>query len=265
MNAAAKSRLRWLLPRISLRNLLLVTTCVALAVALWQTKKRIGPMHAEVVRLRTELGRLTIENPAKINAIQAQTGDALAWQWQIYLPPGRKYHIRGSSGYLPDQQGPTFKAWHAFTQPMRDAGTAIDEIPTLRDYWFDKIIELSAAAEVGSPDLHGEVALKARLVKEDGQWVLKLQAAGSMPIHQPNGDWLSDGRSRSGAASDIPLNEQATFPAEQRLVLMHIRRPVITESPGSWSSTGPVGDADSIVVWIESEPDGARPTDRNKK
>jgi hypothetical protein len=42
-------------PRISLRNLLLLMTCVALAVALWQTRLRIGAMRAEVSRLQLEL------------------------------------------------------------------------------------------------------------------------------------------------------------------------------------------------------------------
>jgi hypothetical protein len=42
-------------PRFSLGNLLLVMTCIALATALWQTRKRIGVIRAEVWRLQVEL------------------------------------------------------------------------------------------------------------------------------------------------------------------------------------------------------------------
>jgi hypothetical protein len=54
---------------------------------------------------------------------------------------------------------------------------------------------------------------------------------------------------------DIPMDEQKVFPENERVLLMHLRRPVVTEGPNkSWSITEPVGDADSIVLWIESEP-----------
>jgi hypothetical protein len=238
-------------------------TCVALAVVLWQTQEQIGPMRAEIVRLRTETGRLTIDDPAKINAIQVNTGDTLSNQWRIYLPPERKYRVFCASGYLPDQQGPTFNAWRTFTQPMRDAGTAFEDFPTLRDFWFDQVVKLGTVAEVGPPNLSGEITLKALLVAGEDAWRLELQPGGSTPIQQPNSDWLSDGRTRGAVHGDIPKVEQSTHPAEQRLLLMHMRRPVITESPGSWSSTSPVGDADSIVVWIEPEAVDAAPADRS--
>jgi hypothetical protein len=246
-------------PRISLRNLLLLMTCVALAVVWWQTKQRIGPMRADIVRLRTELGYLTIDDPANVIAISTRTGEPAVWQWRIYLPPGRKYRIRCASGFLPDQQGPTFQAWYAATKPLREAGTPIEEIQTLRDYWFEKVTELGETVEVGPADLQGEFTLQARLVKDSDEWKMKLQPGGAAAIKQPNGDWLSDERSRGGSRSDLSMTEQKSFAAEERVILLHIRRPVITEQPGSWSSTSPVGDADSIVLWIESEPAAAAP------
>ncbi len=241
-------------PRFSLRNLLLLTTSVAVALALRQTRQRIGPMRAEIAQLRTELGYLTIEHPAKIHALQVQTGDPLTWSWRVYLPPGRTYRIRCASGFLPDQQGPTFNAWRALTQPMREAGAATDAIPTLREFWFGKVCELGQPVNIGPAGLNGEITLEAQLVQEADEWRLQLQPGGTAPIHQPNGDWLSDGRSRGGGSSDVPFSEQTAYSAGERIVLLHVRRPVIKERPGSWSATSPTGDADSIVLWLESEP-----------
>jgi hypothetical protein len=226
--AAAKPFIQRLVPRISLRNLLLLMTCVALAIALWQVRQQIGPMRTEIAALRTELGYLTINDPTQINAIQIHTGDPLVGEWRIYLPPGRKYRVKTASGFLPDA-------------PVRS-----DRL--------DKIRGMGVVADVGPVDLSGEFTLTARLVKQADEWRLQLKPGGSAPINQPNGDWLSDGRSR-GSSSDVTVQEQKLFPPDRPIMLMHMRRPVFTEGPNNtWSSTSPVGDADSIVLWIEPEP-----------
>jgi hypothetical protein len=84
-------------------------------------------------------------------------------------------------------------------------------------------------------------------------------------VVQPNGDWLSDSRARGSTFSDVSRAEQASFPTNAPIVLLHLRRAVIKESPGSWSSTSPVGDADSIVLWIESESDADAPQDPRRQ
>jgi hypothetical protein len=241
-------------PRISLRNLLLLMTCVALAVVLRQTRQQIPPIQAEIRLLRMELGFLTIDHPEKITAIKLQTGDPLTWQWRIYLPAGRKYRLRLASGFLPDEFGPTQKAWNTLVQPLRQTGAAADRIPTLRKFWFNKILELGAPSDIGPAELQGELILEARVVNESGAWLLKMHPGGEAPILQPNGDWLSDHRSRSDGNSDVPMTEQRTFTADTRVVLARVRRPIITETSGSWSSTSPVGDADSFILWLEPEP-----------
>jgi hypothetical protein len=257
MNDMPQPKRKLFPPRFSLRNLLLLMTCVALGVALWQSRQRIGPLQTEIELLRRELGYLTIAEPAKVNAIQLQTGNPLIWQWRIYLPPGTRYRIRSSSGFLPDQQGPTLKAWLDAVEPLREAGVAAGTIPTLRNFWFDRVSELGVLADVGPPDLQGEFTLDARLVKVGEEWRLKMQPGKSTPIKQPHGDWLSDGRMRGGSNSDVGQTEQKSFAAGERILLVHLRRPVITERPGSMSATFPTGDADSIVLWLEPEPPAA--------
>jgi hypothetical protein len=233
-------------------------TCVALAIALWQTRRQIGPMQSEISALRTELGFLNINDPSKICAIQHQTDDPLVCEWRVYLPPGRKYRVRLASGFLPDQQGPTVKAWSDSIEPLRNAGKPYSELPTLRDYWFDRIQEMSDIVDIGPSGLQGEITLTAQLKKEFDEWQLELRPGGSVPIRQTYGDWLSDGRSRTILSGDIPvqgLQEQKSFAPDERIVLMYLRRPVFTEGPGKiWSSTSPPGDADSVVLWIESDP-----------
>jgi hypothetical protein len=222
-------------PRISLRNLLLIMTCVALALALRQTRNSIGPMQAEIAALRTELGYLTIDDPTKINAIQVHTGDPLIAQWRIYLPPRRTYRVRAASGFVPD---------------------AIQ-----RTEWLNKLRKSDFVADVGAAEISGEFTLTARLVKQADEWRLQLEPGESTTIQQRNDDWLSDGRFRANG-SDVTVQEQKLFPADKPLILMHMRRQVITEGPnGNWSSTSPTGDADSIVLWIESEPSAMSETD----
>jgi hypothetical protein len=212
-------------------------------------------MKAEIRLLRTELGYLTIDDPEKITAIKLQSGDPLTWQWRIYLPPGRKYRIRCASGFFLDLDNRAAMANLDLQRSMREAGVFPDPLPSTRDYWLDKVLESAVVADIGPDHPQGELILTARLVKVIDEWRLQLDPGGEAPIHQPNGDWLSDDRSRPGGSSDVPLTEQTTYTADTRVVLAHVRRNVVTVSgPRSWTVRPSVGDADSFIVWLEPEP-----------
>jgi hypothetical protein len=229
-------------------------TCVAMALALIQTRRQIGPMQAEIATLRTDLGYLTIDDPAQVHAIQVNTGDPLVCQWRIFLPPGRSYRIRTASGFLPDQSGPTKRAWWDSIQQHLALGKRLEELPSQRDFWFAKVNEMGVGDDVGLEGLQGEFSLEARLVKNVDRWEIRLQPGHSTVIHQPNGDWLSDGRMRTVGSGDVPMHEPKLFPADERILLMYLRRPVFTDGPNrTWSATHPTGDADSVILWLEPE------------
>jgi hypothetical protein len=91
-------------------------------------------------------------------------------------------------------------------------------------------------------------------------WKFNVQPGGDVPIHQPNGDWLSDYRSHPYINSYVSVSDQSVFLADRRVLLVHARRPDIRVSSGSWTSTSPTGEADSFIVWLEPEPTAAADT-----
>ncbi len=76
-------------PRFSLLTLLLLTTVVAMSVALWQLGSEVVPLREEVRQLRAEVGKLSVFDDEKIYAIQLKTEEKNVWWWRIYLPPGK--------------------------------------------------------------------------------------------------------------------------------------------------------------------------------
>lgn len=90
--------------RFSLATLLLVTTIAAMGITITLLMREIGPLRAEVKKLREETGKLWIEDEAKIHAIQVpseEEGAERAYKFRIALPPGRKYKFCYSSTNIP--------------------------------------------------------------------------------------------------------------------------------------------------------------------
>jgi hypothetical protein len=48
----------------------------------------VETQDAEILRLREELGYLTITDPAKVHVLQLPTRETYHWKWRIYLPEG---------------------------------------------------------------------------------------------------------------------------------------------------------------------------------
>jgi hypothetical protein len=91
----------FLKPRFSIRTLLVVTAFIACGITIWQLQRVVGPLKAEVKRLRDEVGVLNIEDETKVHAIQVRTNDELRWKWRLWIPPGRKYVLRTAGGMVP--------------------------------------------------------------------------------------------------------------------------------------------------------------------
>jgi hypothetical protein len=82
-------------------------TIVGMAIVIAQLWREIGPLRNEVLRLRDQVGVLTIEDRAKIHAIDVPTDHEGTWKWRIYVPKGQHalLHDRwgdiAGSGYPP--------------------------------------------------------------------------------------------------------------------------------------------------------------------
>jgi hypothetical protein len=82
-------------PRISLVGALLLMTIVALTIVVALQWRAVGPLRAEIRRLRDDAGVLAIDDKSKIHVIRVDTRDKLAWKWRIWLPEGQaiKVHV----------------------------------------------------------------------------------------------------------------------------------------------------------------------------
>ncbi len=100
-------------PRISLQTLLLLVTVIAMGLVIWQLNAELEPLRKEVRKLRDETGKLTINDPEKIHAIQMVTDYPLAWKWRVYIPAGRKVRVAHqtygiSKDGLPESNGGSY-------------------------------------------------------------------------------------------------------------------------------------------------------------
>ncbi len=95
--------------RFSLLNLLLLTTIVAMGLALI----KLVPLRNEVVRLRNETGRLLVTDRTKLQAIEVKTYTHLTWRWRIFVPSEKKYRLRNQINDVPLRDFPEITSgWH---------------------------------------------------------------------------------------------------------------------------------------------------------
>jgi hypothetical protein len=89
-------------PRISPMGILSLMTIVAMAIVIALMWHEIGPLRAEVRQLRDEVGKLTIDDPTKLAAIQFHRGDdEFMWRWRVWIPAGHSYRLRWVDAAIP--------------------------------------------------------------------------------------------------------------------------------------------------------------------
>lgn len=173
--------------QFSLATLILLVTIAALLVALWTTSQRWKKDVAELQRLRSLVGELTISDPDKVHAIRVPTTGELKWQWRVYLPEGREFMLRLITGEVPRTGVPA----HAFR---------------VRSHLYRS----------------GEFILSANVEKDRwGTWVL----AGSAPrwnFSHPlrNDEWAHGG---GWSYSEIELGKTVSVEPGTPLVLVRVR------------------------------------------
>jgi hypothetical protein len=103
-------------PRFSLLSALLLMTVVGLAIVTAQLWWEIGPLRAEVHRLRDEVGVLSIDDPTKLCAIRVRTAEDYTWKWRIWIPEGRKYALMYSGESIPKTGIPKANGYTTLSQ-----------------------------------------------------------------------------------------------------------------------------------------------------
>lgn len=224
--------------RLSLLTALLLTTIIAMAIAITLLWREVAPLRQEVQRLRMETGYLTLDDPTKVHVISVPTFEEDTWKWRIYLPPGGTYTLHERSGRLPP------RSMHP------------------GDDWFDALITDGSGSSSSGSSWRGEFTLEARLIKDGNDWVLATQhkstdgdfaASGGTrsSIYQPSEDWLSDRRLR-WTTSNIHATQQSSFVPGEPILLLHMKKATITETPGGGYTKTMTDDvADGFALWIE--------------
>jgi hypothetical protein len=109
--------------RFSLLNGLLLTGIVAFSIVVALQWREIGPLRAEVRQLRNEVGKLTIDEPTKVAAIQFHRGDdELMWRWRVWIPSGHSYRLRWIDAAIPRTD---FPALADFTRTLSGPGESV--------------------------------------------------------------------------------------------------------------------------------------------
>lgn len=76
-------------PRISLLNLLLVTSVIALSLSIWGETSRRMPLEREIAALRREVGTVTVGDPTRmyIQPLAKSVDSLMHYRWRAYVPP----------------------------------------------------------------------------------------------------------------------------------------------------------------------------------
>lgn len=88
-------------PRLSLLSLLLLMTIVGMAIVIARLWHEVGPLRAEVRKLRDEVGALSIDDPKKVYAIQVRMTPDYVWKWRVWVPEGRSYLLKYAGENIP--------------------------------------------------------------------------------------------------------------------------------------------------------------------
>ena len=75
--------------RFSLTTLVLLVTILSLALVIW----RLAPYRQEALRLRNEVGYLSVSDPSKVHAIRVMTTQEGSWRYRVWIPEGRDFLI----------------------------------------------------------------------------------------------------------------------------------------------------------------------------
>lgn len=206
-------------PQFSILTLLMLMACVALLIACLRASSELEVIKAENVRLRNELGMLTVDDEAKLYVMSVPTTEQNAWRWRIHLPLDIKLRMGiTDAGTIPAP------------------GTAKNADSNLA--YFDDPIPL------------GESVVDAKLYRNgEGIWTVSVRTSdGVMNCSLVHGEqaWLDGSaffRTRSGSRTTREVDASTTIALLRHVVVKH------DSLPGNSPQPNP-----GIMIWLEPVP-----------
>jgi hypothetical protein len=220
--------------RFSLKELVLLFAFVSMAIAIVVQVRELVPLRAEVRQMRTELGKLSIDDATRVQAIEVRQPDPNMWRWRVHLPPGGKYKLLEFDGILPPR------------------GTLSNQ------QWLDalKKAQYVGSGEFSSFELEGELTLEATLTPVDGKWKFETHPGGGESGYVFTDNWPADtGRTER---SDVWEDTQRIYKPGEPILLLWLPKPVKTPAPGGGVKLdAPTEPAEGIALWLEQQPPGS--------
>ena len=217
---------RPVMPRIrfSLKTLFVVLLVGTLAASHVFTSYRLRQTHDENVKLRTELGYLTIEDRTKLHVVGLAAHEDLTWQWRMYVPEGAKLVLRTATHEIPEYGLPATPGARAGLSP-------------------------------------GEYIVTAAVRRDrEGKWQLKLSTGGSYsrtPIPETAALWIDKKASNISMAAGAGATETKDRGKPLRLlrVLSQAHLPPGVSPVWGFDEPPPRGKpnriSDGLMIWID--------------
>jgi hypothetical protein len=202
-------------PRFSLLTALLLMTFVGIVIVVVQQWREVGPLRAQVRRLRDEVGVLTIEDESKLHAIQIRQDEELTWRWRVWVPQGGETYLHLQWGNVPKTGVPS-----EYSTSTLEPG----------EHW---------------------IVLKARRGTKNNTWLSSLQtqsssSTSSIQDDQHWFDWESSTSNGEGVGHSTEVFDAAT----KRVILQRLRVGQLSKSLGLQKQAGPTP---GFIIWLERQ------------
>lgn len=188
-------------------------TIVGMAIIIVQLWREVGPLRADVRQLRDETGRLSVEDPSKIHAIEVRTNDDFVWKWRIWVPAGQHVVVHSQWGNVPRTGVPAGN-----NQTTLEPG----------EQW----VSLSALPS------HGQKSWTARLETSTG-W-----SGTSIPDNEHWWDWPKNAFTGEG----VGYTTKSTTDEQRLFVLKRVRVAGINNSSDLLKMDAPTA---GFIIWLE--------------
>jgi len=227
---------RWPEPRFSLRGLLAATAFLAVVVShvntslnLRRTERTIAQQHAELKRMRNELGVFDVEERNKAHVLFVRQMDEKAWRWRVYLPSQRRYMMKWAIDDVPDKGLASQWEGQQFQVLGRDDLT----------FTFDVFLRKGA---------DGKWRWFLRRTGPGSSGELTCDAAADHPLIAPSQP--ISGRIECGGAGQVTLSD----PNEPLVLFRYQFIPQAEYEAAQAQGQQPAGTFPGIIVWIEPAP-----------
>jgi|GEM_PF-4220964 len=207
--------------RFSLRQILGFFTIPALFIALLVSQFQLARTRSALNTLSKRFGLLQVTDRSKFNVVAANETVEGVYQWQVHLPPGRRYYLLAAHGSLKE-----------------------NDLPPNREQ-----VSMLGGTEVSPSDSPYGMLISFSVSRSEDRWHVRLSGDGGS-THQEHPpatfDWLESSTTgvRTRVAGSSGTQE---FSPTEPLILLFKRNDVVTRlKPGQ--SEAPT---DGIAVWIQ--------------